>query len=350
MGALSLIPSPDSIPVHWGWFEALLLGTFACHLLLMNAVLGGGLFLLFADKGAGPARKALSKRLPTGLALTVNLGVPPLLFLQVLYGQFLYTSSVLTAVYWLSAVGLTMLAYALLYGHAGQPEASDWRRLFLPGAVAALLLVSLVMTNTMTLVQRPEAWTAYFKNPAGTILNFSDPTFLPRWLHFMLASAALGGLAAALLAQKTRALETGVAQAVSAQGLKWFTYASLLQIVAGGWWLLSLPQEVMLRFMGASGLSTTVFVAALGAAALAIAMGFHGRAQAAAWSVALTVALMTGVRELSRTAMLGDGYRPDAYLVTGQYGPMVLFLGSLVLGVAAVAYMLRLHQRAGGGI
>jgi len=348
-GALSLIPIPDSIPVPWGWFEALLLGTFVCHLLLMNAVLGSGLFLLLGGREAASARKALAKRLPTGLALTVNLGVPPLLFLQVLYGQFLYTSSVLTAVYWLSAVGLTMLAYALLYGHAGQPKASDWRRLCLPGAVAALLLVSLIMTNTMTLVQRPEAWTAYFKDPAGTILNVADPTFLPRWLHFLLASVAVGGLSVALLASKTTP-DPEESSAVGARGLKWFTYASLLQIVAGGWWLLSLPQEVMLRFMGASGLSTAVFVAALGAAALAIAMGFQGRARAAAWSVALTVALMTGVRELSRTAMLGDGYRPDAYLVTGQYGPMVLFLGSLVLGVAAVAYMLRLHLRAGGGI
>jgi len=349
MGVLSLVPLPDSIPVPWGWFQALLLGTFTCHLLLMNAVLGGGLFLLFAGKDAGPVGRRLAKRLPTGLALTVNLGVPPLLFLQVLYGQFLYTSSVLTAVYWLSAVGLTMLAYVLMYGHAGQPEAPDWRRLFLPGAVAALLLVSLIMTNTMTLVQRPEAWAAYFKNPAGTILNIADPTFLPRWLHFLLASAAVGGLFAALVASKTTP-DPDEARAAGARGLKWFTHASLLQILAGGWWLMSLPQEVMLRFMGASGLATAVFLAALGAAALAIAMGFQGRGQAAAWSVGLTVALMTGVRELSRTAMLGESYRPDSYQVTGQYGPMILFAVSLVLGLAAIAYMLRLHWRAGGRI
>lgn len=55
MGAMSLIPSPDSIPVPWGWFEALLLGTFLCHLLLMNAVLGGGLFLLLGGRSAAPA-------------------------------------------------------------------------------------------------------------------------------------------------------------------------------------------------------------------------------------------------------------------------------------------------------
>ena len=28
-----LIPSPDAIPAPWGWFQALLLLTFFCHIL-----------------------------------------------------------------------------------------------------------------------------------------------------------------------------------------------------------------------------------------------------------------------------------------------------------------------------
>lgn len=350
MGVLSLIPSPDSIPVHWGWFEALLLGTFACHLLLMNAVLGGGLFLLLEKHDASSFRSGLAKRLPTGLALTVNLGVPPLLFLQVLYGQFFYTTAVLSAVYWLCVVALTMGAYALLYVHAGKAETHDAAALPLGLAVGALLLVSLVMTSTMTLLQRPEAWAAYFRNSAGTILNLGDPTFLPRWLHFLLASAAVGGLAAALLAQRAGGLAGEGAEAVSTQGLKWFTYASLLQIVAGGWWLLALPQGIMLQFLGGGTLSTGVFVAALAAAALAIAMGLQRRAAAAAWATGGTVALMVGVRELVRTHALKPHFSPQDLQVTGQYGPMVLFLASFALGAAAIVYMLRLHRRAGGGI
>ena len=35
-----IIPSPDSIPVPWGYFKFLLLLTFPLHLLMMNAMLG----------------------------------------------------------------------------------------------------------------------------------------------------------------------------------------------------------------------------------------------------------------------------------------------------------------------
>ena len=41
------IPSADTIPVAWGWFQFLLLLTFPLHLLAMNALLGG--LLLSAD-------------------------------------------------------------------------------------------------------------------------------------------------------------------------------------------------------------------------------------------------------------------------------------------------------------
>ncbi len=35
------IPTADSIPVAWGWFQFLLLLTFPLHLLAMNAMVGG---------------------------------------------------------------------------------------------------------------------------------------------------------------------------------------------------------------------------------------------------------------------------------------------------------------------
>jgi predicted permease len=49
------------------------------------------------------------------MTFVINLAVPPLLFAQVLYGRALYTSSVLIGLYWISIIGLLMLAYWLLY-------------------------------------------------------------------------------------------------------------------------------------------------------------------------------------------------------------------------------------------
>ena len=109
MDPLSLIPTPDAIPVHWGWFKFFLILTFFLHLLFMNTMLGIAIIALarsLSDVGRTEAvNREISQKLPYTIAFAVNMGVAPLLFIQVLYGQFIYTSSVLMAVYWLSITG-----------------------------------------------------------------------------------------------------------------------------------------------------------------------------------------------------------------------------------------------------
>ena len=39
----SIIPTADTIPVHWLWFQVLLIVTFFIHMILMNFLLGGSL-------------------------------------------------------------------------------------------------------------------------------------------------------------------------------------------------------------------------------------------------------------------------------------------------------------------
>ena len=82
----SIIPAADTIPVHWLWFQVLLIVTFFIHMILMNFLLGGSLLTLW-DLFRGKLEKKASGNIPTLVALTVNFGVPPLLFVQVLYGR-----------------------------------------------------------------------------------------------------------------------------------------------------------------------------------------------------------------------------------------------------------------------
>jgi hypothetical protein len=154
----------------------------------------------------------------------VNLGVPPLLFLQVLYGQFLYSSAILSAVYWMLLVAVVMSSYGLLYVHAGRAK----RGLFggaaglpLSLAVCGLLATSFILTNVMSLMLRPDSWSQYFFDAKGTILNLGDPTFLPRWLHFVFASLAVGGLSSPCSITGLRLL-TGRRRFVSARACTCF--------------------------------------------------------------------------------------------------------------------------------
>ena len=90
-------------------FKLLHIVTLALHFVAVEMLLGGLLLaVLSASSAARPslvAARALARRLTVVMTYVINLGVPPLLFAQVLYGRALYTSSVLIGVYWISIIG-----------------------------------------------------------------------------------------------------------------------------------------------------------------------------------------------------------------------------------------------------
>ena len=105
----------------------------------------------------------MAHRLPTVMAFVINLGVPPLLFAQVLYGRALYTSSVLIGAYWISVIFLLMASYYGLYYSAKRAEA---RRPWTATGLAALLLaltIAFIYSNNMTLMLRPQVWAGMYR-------------------------------------------------------------------------------------------------------------------------------------------------------------------------------------------
>lgn len=348
MDPASLAPPLVTIPASWGIFEALLLVTFTAHLLFMNVVLGGSFIALVSTTRQHSPTPDLARTLPTTLALTVNLGVPPLLFLSVLFGGYLYVATTLSAVYWMALAGVAMAAYYLLYIVSYGLKKGVTRGPALAGAAVLLFFVSFIMTNIMSLMQRPEAWTAYFANPGGTILNVGDPTFFPRWLHFVTASLAVGGLFIALSNAGAAARHEAAAKAKVRLGLSWFTRATMIQIALGIWFLLALPTDVMLLFMGKSGLHTAVFLAGLAAVAAALFYGLRARPYPAALATIATVALMAGMRDLVRAAYLAPYFHPEKLNVVPQYGPLVVFLVCLAAVLGLIWYMAALYGRTKG--
>ena len=340
------IPPGSAITAPWGVFEFLLLVTFAAHLLAMNAALGGTLLALFTPgRDRGPAG-FLARRLPTSVAVTVNLGVPPLLFASVLYGQYLYTAAILSAVTWLSLFMVVMLAYALLYAfqsRAARPGSG------LIVAVAAMLLLSasLILVNVSTLSVRPDVWGAYFDQPGGGILNVGDPTFVPRWLHFVAASLAVGGLFLALSSRKAAAAGDSDAAGRMRLGLGWFVWATVSQAPVGLWFLVSLPGEVMGRFLGGDELATSALGLALILAGAALYKGVCGSVGSAVWLTAATVLGMAFVRELVRRATLAKQFAPESLPVAVQLGPMAMFAASALVAGAGIVWVVRVYRNAG---
>lgn len=348
MDPSSLIPAADPILVPWGWFKVLLILTFIGHILLMNAMLGtaligfaGGIFSR-TDRGRTLMEKDISKKLTIIIAFTINFGVAPLLFLQVLYGQFLYVSSQLIAVWWLAVVLLLIAAYygAYYYKFEFERITQTTRTWLMGGAGILLLLVAFVFVNNMTLMLTPENWPAYFENPHGTLLNLSDPTLFPRYLHFVTASVAMGGLFIAIVWSLSPKKDHPLARQNIERGLRWFVYATLVQIVIGFWFQMSLPREIMLLFMGKSSLHTGLFMVSLILVVGTLFLGIKQRVWPTTACAVLLVALMILMRDLVRTAYLDPHFKLSQLEVLGQYSPLLAFLIALGIGLGLVGYVL----------
>lgn len=337
-----LIPAPDTIPVPWGWFDALLHITFVAHILLMNVVVGGAAIALAAHlRGSNTTlAKDLSTKMPTALALTINMGVAPLLFLQVLYGNFVYTSSVIMAAWWLSIIILVMAAYYGLYIYDFRFDTSGARPLLIAVPLALLVCVGFLFSNNMTLMLDPARWTAWFDNRAGTLLNLGDPMLLPRWLHFMVGALAVGGLAVALLGR------TKGDQDYVRTGLTWFTRSTLAQLVFGVWFLLSLPDPALKQFLGGNITSALLLTGALILAAASLVTAFRGNVPGTLLWTVLTVAAMALVRDRLRDILLSPYQDIRSLAVTSEYSPMVLFLAVFLLAIPVVAWLVRQYLRA----
>lgn len=345
MDPAALVPTADTIPVAWPWFRALLIPCFAVHLLFMNALLGtaiiGWIGTLRRPAANSEETLGISKTLPFYMAFTINFGVAALLFMQVLYGHFFYTSSILMAVWWLSALALILAAYGAAYwielrfAGLGNSRILIWTLM-----VTALLSVGFVFVNNLTLMQDPEAWPRYFTAPGGTLWHWADATLIPRYLHFVTASVAVGGLALAILNRRRPER--------AAVFMNWFTAATAVQFVFGGWFFVTLTPAVRPALMGGDPTATAFFAAALLGVLATLVCGLKQRIWPATVAVVFTVLAMVLVRDEVRALYLAPYFSADDLIIRPQYSPLVVFGLFVVLGIAAVVYMVRLYLKGAG--
>lgn len=344
-----LVPGFMDSPVSPIIFHILMIVTFLGHIVLVNILLGS-LILAIIDPRASGAREAGGVAfLPKILAVAVNLGIAPYLFLQIVYESFLYTSIILMALWWLSIVLLIMLAYYGLYVSDGAVVPS-LRRPMLALAAMLLLMTAFLLTNANTLMLRPDQWLLWFSEPHGTLLNLGDYTLFPRYLHILLASMAVGGLTMAWRAQRSeRHPQTDPTEADRRvrRGLDWFFYASLSQLVAGPLFLFLLPPQVRALFLGGSALHTSALGLVLTGLAIALFLARKGKLKLTSITVLGIILIMVNARGLVRNAMLQPYMEKTSRVAQslamphGQTGALALFLACLVIAVIVIVWLVR---------
>jgi hypothetical protein len=351
MDIAALIPTPDALPVHWLWLQLFLTASTFLHLVAMNLMLGSAFIALVTPPGGNGSvvalRRDIGRTLPYTIAAAINLGVAPLLFLQVLYGQFFYTSTVLMAGYWLAIVALLIGGYVAAYLFTLRHETLGQGRLYIGVAVTFLALVAFLFSNDLSLMQLPTSWPAWFAHRSGWLLNLADGALLPRYLHFMASAVAVGGLGIALFYEikKRGGDDSGAKYRI--RGCDWFSYASLINFPIGFWFLAFIPAST---YDGATW-GGRIFILLLAATIFAIAKAIIAAMRyrvlpATSWALA-TVFFMTIARDLLRVEYLKPWFALADLPVLPQYSPLLAFLliGGAVVWV--VGWMLKMACSAG---
>ncbi len=345
MDPVSLIPVPDAIPVHWFWLHLLLTVTTFFHFVAMNIMLGTG-FIAFSlpfwrGDDVMPLNTHIAKTLPYSIAFTINFGVAPLLFLQVLYGQFFYTSSILMGVYWLSIFGILIVSYYAAYIYRLVDDRGGMGRLYIAAVVLLLLGVSLLFSNNVSIMQMPEVWAGYFSDRAGGMLNFSDPALLPRYLHFMASAVAIGGLAIALYFEIRKRRGATDGDEWIKLGCNWFTYATIINFGIGFWFLGALPEAA---YDPATLGGKIFFILIVGSVVTIIPSVVYAQTgriiPATGWAL-VTVLLMTLARDILRLTYLKPYFSLSELPRVSQYSPFIIFLLAVLGGVYLVGWMLK---------
>jgi hypothetical protein len=337
---------------------------FTLHTVPMNLWYAGLLIALLLylrgnEQGRLFARRLL-QQMPLIVALGINFGIVPLLFIQLAYYRVFYPATILMAWFWLAIIVLLIPAYYGVYAYAwglrnGATELAPWRKA--AGWIAALffLCIGFLFANALSLMDHVERWPDLFAahNVAGaatgTALNLGDPTLWPRWLLMFglaLETTAVWVLVDAVFLTRGTT-DDRYEQWAWGFAKKLYTFGLFWAAAAGSWyvfgtWTADLRKTMFEMPLGVLTIATAI---APGLPWLMImTAGLCSAKRATVAAVAFCQFTVLGLNAASRQVVqnvnLSDFVNVSAQPTDVQWGPLFMFLIVFVIGLCVVAWML----------
>ena len=254
----------------------------------------------------------VAKKLPVFLPATVTLGIAPLLFLQVLYGQFFYTSSIVMAWPWFLVLVFVTLAYYGFYYvsyRGGRPSARAGVVLLF--SMILIFLIGFLFSNNPTSARFPRVGPESISR-TPRLEGQPDQADADSPLSALPPGGRGSGRAAPGIPGRGQ-LETGPgirppAPAVWRKGLH---VRHMAQFVVGITFLFSLPRDLRMLFMGDNLWATILLLigvaGGIGAIMLMSAALRRENVRAAAFYVpgvlVVVIASMSLMRDILRDAI-----------------------------------------------
>ena len=362
---MAAFPHIDPIPIPAPvWLMKLLsLVTLALHFSAVMILVGTLVLVLWLNI-RGRARKdldlvtaayTLAKRLPVLMTWVINLGVPPLLFAQVLYGPAIYSSSVLIGALWIAVLPMLMLAYWLLYRTVGAFEKQKSPTVAAAIALLIVLGIGQIYAMNMTLMLRPEAWAQmYASSPLGTHAPKGDPTTTPRWMFVMAGGPVFGGLWALLLSNMAY-LTDGVKNALKRAGGWSAFFGVALQVFFASRVVVAQPESIR-SGLAANALYTAASYLFLATAVAAGLLGLYQAIKGKSGVVLGVIGIVTGLLSNIGSVVVRDGIRDLTLKEKGfdvwnrveasNWSVVGLFLALFVLMIFVIYWLLSVMRKA----
>lgn len=362
---LYALRDPAGIPSHPIVFLVLGVLTLALHLAAVHVMLGAGALTLRGAFSASPHWRRLAAAMLSTAKIAVSvaivLGVAPLLFVQVVYDPFWYTSNVLSAWWVIGFIVILIAGYIAMYkfywrNHDIEQDGGKGG-IWMVASLALLLLVGFIVHSLTNQMLFPEQWMAWYApnqvvDPSGRSLHYWH---LPRFAFFISLAAPVTG---AWLYAYRRYLQASAQP--DAAYLAWLqplahqlmVIGGVVSVLLGALWMATLPEK-----MAWFATSPWVFVALAGLLATVamprllghrINQGYWGYAVFGVGAVALIV--VGAVREVLRFVTLRGVHGYDAldYRINMDWYSTGLFFSTFgVLGAVTMGYLLTVAWQAG---
>ena len=293
-----------------GGVLALFVATLALHAVFASYVVAGTAYVLVRKNAIADEVRS---RLPFMLGCGITAGVAPLLFVQLLHQKRFYTANLLLGPRWLAVVPALIAGF---YGLYLAKSSERWRRIALVASLACFAFVAWSWSELHELMMAADpVWAAMYG--AGERF-YSDAQLAPRLVVLAGAMATLFAATAAWSTTERRGLAAiAVAgRAVSVLGALWLWRAGFSADGPARGWLYLLA--------GAAAIDTAAWLVVRRVdRALYVATG--------AGAAALLAAVV--VREAPSVALIEPSHGPS--------GGVIAFAIMLVLGAAAIAWVIR---------
>lgn len=362
---LYALRDPLGIPAHPLIFLVLGVLTWALHILAVHVLLGSSVLAIRgAFSGQDHWRRladAMVNTAKVAVSVAIVIGVAPLLFVQVIYDPFWYTSNVLSAWWVIGFIFILIVATLALFIFYAMNYEIRTKKTRCPGsmilAVLLFLVVGFIMHALSVQMLEPDKWLEWYApngviDASGRSIHAYNPWRFAFFIALSLPVIGIWLLGYRRYLQGAGEQDSGYLEFVKRIATRLGTVGTAVALVLLAMWMQGLPADIADFATGIWPIAAAVALIAVAAYPLLLGkrleQGLWGYTPilVATLGMIVVATMREGIRWVTLFGV--HGYNPLDYKITMDwYSTGLFFITFGVLGGGVLAYLLTVAWQAG---